>query len=173
MSNQVIDIDFHVSSDLYYLKVTDISLWALIEDKTSIIEIYTPGSSKPIKKYFDKKKTNVYSAYSLDSNCGPGKVELQDGIYTIQVTGSPSKYFRKRYYLKTDKFRSEMNSVIINSFEGNSSQRSDMDDIMTDIEFSLRGAHSYTEEGIILKAAEVYQQAVNRLEKMKNCKNCK
>lgn len=170
--SQVINIEFQVTSDLYFIRVTDISLWALIVDKPSIIEIVTPGSSKKIKKFFDKQKTNVFAANSLNTNCGPDKVSLEDGIYSFKVIGSPSTYSKKHYYLKTDAFDFEKDAIYIQAFDRGKERQLELQNAMTELEMLVKGAQAHLKQGIIDKAGMLFQKAIDGLERLKNCKNC-
>ena len=114
-----IDIDFSIHSSPFYLKVVDLSVWGLIESKTAIVEIVLPGYEGPEVKFFDKHKLNVFNSNLLGTSCDGCKelTTLPDGIYKITVKGSPSKYSKSLYFLKTDLFDMEVDKILIDNID--------------------------------------------------------
>lgn len=173
--SQKIDIDFSVHSNPYFLKITDFSNWQLIENEPAIIEITLPGYTKCITHYFDKYKVNIFNSILLDINCveGCGEVEkgtLSDGIYKIKVTGSPSKYFKEYYYLKTDLIDMEIaKAYISNTKEG---YNKELDNKITEIRFLLEGASAELVYDNVKMAGIKFQQALSMAEDLSNCKEC-
>lgn len=170
-----LDIDFSVHSNPYFLKVMDLSEWALIEDQPSIIEINLPGYSRKITKFFDKHKTNIFNSILLEINCEDdcGKVEkltLPDGIYTIKVIGSPSTYFKEYFYLKTDLFDMELDKIYIDSL--NTRNRKDLINKLSEVEFLMKGAESHLRFDDITTAGMLFEQALDMVSDLKNCKSC-
>lgn len=164
--NQKIDIDFHISSTLELLKVSDMSLWALIVDKPAVIEITTPGESKPIKEYFDKKMVNTFSSISLDISCGENRINLPDGIYKVTLIGSPSKYKKTRYYLKTDNLQNDLDEIYIRSLEEDRTLSREIQDSMTYIEFLVKGAEAYLRRMMKEEASVVFETAMKQVERL-------
>ena len=96
-------------------------------------------------KYFDKHKTNIFNSNILGANClDCENAPLQDGIYIVKVTGSPSTFFKEAKYLKTDALQMEIDKIYIDSF-GDAERETRM----------------------------MYEQAEKMVEKLKNCKSCK
>lgn len=174
--SQKIDIDFSVRSSIYFLKVLDFSSWQLIENEPAIIEITLPGYSKCITHYFDKHKVNIYNSILLDINCTEGcgeteKVSLSDGIYKIKVIGSPSKYFKEYYYLKTDAIDMEIAKAYISNIKENYNE--ELDNRITEIRFLLAGSTAELVYDSVKKAGEKFQLALKLTEDLNNCKSCK
>lgn len=169
------NIDFHIHSDPYWLRVADYSIWSLIEDKPSIIEITLPGYSTKVIEYFDKYKTNGFNSLTLkincDGDCGDTeKVTLPDGIYEITVKGSPDKFNKTYHYLKTDMLQLDLDKVIIEAFEEGCIN--DISNKLTEIELLLEGARSYIRYDNLQIAGNMYQKASGLVEKLKDCKTC-
>ncbi len=168
-------VDFSIHSDPYWIKVADYSMWNLIENKPSIIEITLPGDSTYTTKFFDKGKTNGLNSLVLGLNCKEpceegDLVTLPDGIYTITVKGSPSKFNKTKYYLKTDLIDMELDKIFIDSI-----QKDDYTQIekrITEIEFLLKGAESHLRFDNLTIAGNMFQKAVDMVEKMKTCRYC-
>lgn len=168
-------VDFSVHSDPYWLKVADYSMWNLIVDGPSIIEITLPGDSTFVTKYFDKHKTNGFNSIVLGVNCvepceDTDLATLSDGIYKITVKGSPSKYNKTKYYLKTDLVDMEISKIFIDSIK-----KDDYDKVekrLTEIEFLLKGAEHHLRYDNITIAGNMFQKAVDMTEKMKTCRYC-
>lgn len=174
MSNKI-DIDFAVGSDPYHLKVTDLSQWGLIDELPSIIEITLPGFSSFKTFFFDKSKVNVYNSNILEVNCGdgceePDKVTLLDGIYKLTVKGSPDKYFKTYYYLKTDLFRLEVDKIYINNL--NKRYNENLVKELRLIEFLLYSAEACLRADDITGAAQRFTKAQEMVDDLKNCQGC-
>ena len=169
--NKRIDIDFDVVSNLYYLKVIDMSCWGIISEKPAVIEITKPGYNTPVKKYFDKEDT-VYDAYTLNSVCEDDceKVELQDGIYHILIKGSPSTYQREYDYLKADQLVRDLDITMIKALDKGCSDCG-MKEVL-EAKFLLEGARAYIRSGQVKKASEYYKMAKSMSDRLINCKNC-
>jgi hypothetical protein len=170
-----INIDFSVHSNPYFLKVMDLSIWGVIEDQPSIIEITLPGYDSVKTKFFDKFKTNIFNSLSLDINCVDNcdeveKLTLPDGIYTIKVIGSPSKYSSISYYLKTDLFDMEVDKIYIDNI--NSTNRSDLINKLAEVEFLMKGAEAHLRFDDLTMAGMNFTKAQEMIEDLKKCKTC-
>lgn len=175
MQNKI-DIDFSVHSSPFFLKVMDLSSWALIKDEPSIIEITLPGYESKKVMFFDKCKTNIYNSVLLGINCydgcdQPDKVTLPDGIYHIKVIGSPDKYNAEKYYLKTDLYDMDVDKVVVNAF--NKRDPSDIYNTLKRMEFLIIGAESHLRSDDITRASMLFEQAQSMVDDLKNCSNCK
>lgn len=174
MANQV-DIDFSVFSNPYFLKVMDLSVWALIENEPSIIEITLPGYESKKTLYFDKCKTNVYNSVLLGINCTdgcdePNKVTLPDGIYHIKVIGSPDTFNAEKYYLKTDLYDMDVDKVVVDTF--NKKNPHDLYDKLKRMELLVIGAESHLRSDDITRASMLFEQAQSMVDDLKNCTDC-
>lgn len=167
-----IQIDFSIHSSPYYLKVVDLSVWGLIESKPAIIEITLPGYAEPVTKYFDKNKLNVFNSNLVGINCDgqEGLTTLPDGIYKIVVTGSPEKYTKEYFYLKTDLFDMEVDKIFINNFDDLDKQA--FEDKLTKIEFLKRGAEANLRYDRIDIAGALFEKAQEMVEDLRDCATC-
>lgn len=172
----MISIDFNVTSDVYWLRVADYSVWGLAESQPSIIEITLPGYETFITRYYDKNKTNGFNSINLEVNCfdggckEPDLVTLPDGIYTIKVKGSPSTNMKERYYLKTDLFDMELDKIIISSIE--SGKYMEIEPELVEIQMLIAGAESNLRFDRIKESGMLFKQAVKQVDRLVNCKNC-
>jgi len=167
-----IDIDFSIHSSIYYLKVVDLSVWGLIQDKPSIIEITLPGYTKCITKFFDKGKLNVFNSSILETSCEGciDLVTLSDGIYTIKVIGSPDTYNKELKYLKTDLLRMDIDKVFVD----NNDKLGDIgfQKKLTLIEFLIKGAEAHLRLDAINMAKQNFDQAQALVEELLECAEC-
>lgn len=113
-------VDFYVlkANDPKFILIADNSMWQHIEGKTAIVEITFPGSTKAITHYYSQNQINSFNSVNLKYNCNldcgcedTGFYGLPDGVYTITVKGSPSTFFKTKYYLKTDTLRLKLAKV--------------------------------------------------------------
>ena len=179
MRNVDINIDFNVIEvdNHKTLLIADNSNWSVIENEPSIIEITLPGMRNPVVNYFDKKSINNFNSVNLNLSCVGGGcdelewTELPDGVYTICVKGSPSKFQETKNYFRTNKIRERFDLLIINSNIGCEENKVDFKDIM-DIEMLIKSAEANTRFGDINSASRDYQLAVKMLAKQSKCKDC-
>ena len=179
MRNIDIKIDFNVieTNNHKTLLVADNSNWSVIEGEPSIIEITLPGMRNPVVNYFDKKSINNFNSVNLNLNCVDNScdelewTDLPDGVYTICVKGSPSKYQETKHYFRTNKARERLDLMIINSNIGCEENKVDFRDIM-DIEMLIKSAEANIRFGDINSASRDYQLAVKMLDKQSKCKDC-
>jgi len=170
----MIDIDFTVYSDPYYINVVDSSSWGVIESQPSIIEVTLPGYKTPITHYFDKGKVNIFNSHNLMNDCvdcgETYKNTLPDGIYILRVVGSPSTYHKEIKYLKTDLLDMEVDKIYIHSY--NNPTREDVLTKLTTIEFLLRSAHAFLRYDNEREARIAFEQAESLVSKLRDCKTC-
>lgn len=167
-----IHIDFSIHSSPYYLKVVDLSVWGLIENKPSIIEITLPGYANQVVKFYDKNKLNVFNSNMLGVNCEgqEGLVTLPDGIYEVVVKGSPSTYSNSEFYLKTDLFDMELDKVYIENKDDLFKKA--FDEKLTHVELLKKGAQAHLRYGLIKEAGMLFEKAQELLEDLSNCATC-
>lgn len=172
-----IKIDFQVydSEDPDILLVMDFSSWSLIENQPAVIEIVPPGSIEAISFNFDKGVINGYNSDNLGTNCSIDESfnSLPDGIYEITLKGSPDTFYKKRYYLKTDRARLELDKQIF-SLGLNYSYENDRNKIKSIelIDFLLMAAKSAIKLGEVSVASTHFKEVLRLIEKQKNCLNC-
>jgi len=167
-----IHIDFSIHTNPYYLKVVDLSVWGLIKEKPSIINILLPGYEKPVVKFYDKNKLNVFNSNMLGVNCvgQEGLTTLPDGIYTITVTGSPETYTKEYYYLKTDLHDMEVDKIFVDRLE--EIDKEAFNKKMTRIEFLKLAAQAFLRYDNIEKAAMLFEEAQEMVDDILNCSTC-
>lgn len=171
-----INLDFDITSDLYFLKVFDRSVWGVIENSPAIFEITKPGFSSKIVKYFDKGKVTMFNSMILDGTCvdcaDDALTPLSDGIYEFKLIGSPSSYFKELKYLKTDEIRMNMDRLYINGTQSDSPFKRDFAEKMLEIEFYIKGAEANLRWDREKEAGKLFEVAVTLVEQLKNCKYC-
>ncbi len=180
MRNIDIKIDFNVieTDNHKTLLIADNSNWSVIESEPSIIEITLPGMRNPVVNYFDKKSINNFNSVNLNLSCVGGGcdelewTELPDGVYTICVKGSPSKFQETKNYFRTNKIRERFDLLIINSNIGcEGSSKVDFKEIL-DIDMLIKSTEANTRFGDINSASKDYQLASKMLDKYSKCNDC-
>jgi hypothetical protein len=171
-----INIDFEITSDLYWLKITDRSSWGLIKDKPAVIEITRPGFASSVAKYFDKGVVSIYNSLLLEGNCvdcnNQDGVPLSDGIYVIKLKGSPSTYSKELKYLKTDDLRMRVDRLYINGIKSDSPFKIDFAEKLLEIETLIKGAEANLRYDKETEAGKLYELASNKTDQLINCKYC-
>lgn len=180
MRNIDIKIDFNVieTDNHKTLLIADNSNWSVIESEPSIIEITLPGMRNPVVNFFDKKSINNFNSVNLNLSCVGGGcdelewTELPDGVYTICVKGSPSKFQETKNYFRTNKIRERFDLLIINSNIGcEGSSKVDFKEIL-DIDMLIKSTEANTRFGDINSASKDYQLASKMLDKYSKCNDC-
>ena len=170
-----INIDFEVKSDLYYLKIFDLSSWDLIAKSASIIEILRPGYITPHTAYFDKNKVNIFNSVMLGescTNCDENPLALlEDGIWVITVKGSPSTFFKEHKFLNTSNIQLEIDKIYIDSFHRK--ERIYILEQLTEIEFLIKGAEAHLRYDMEKECSMLFTQAMKMVDKLTHCKDCK
>jgi len=174
MDKSDILVDFLVipSNEPKYLVVCDASYWGRIKNKTTIIEVTTPGAKEPITHYYKQEKVQILNSFNLGVSYDSKKsVELPDGIYKLTVKGSPDTYNKTRTYLKTDKLRLRLYKM----YTDLSLNISDWDDeykkLLQTIEMVITQAEAFGANGENKKANSAYKQAKKLLDKYE-CPEC-
>lgn len=167
-----IEIRFLVQSDLYHLQVEDLSCWGVAKDKPAVIEIYMPGSSKPISKYFPQE-TTVYDSNSLYNDCYDDCDELNelpDGIYRINLKASPSSFNYEVNYAKLDQMRRALDLAYIKALNKDCKE-CDRDKLLT-YEYKVKEIEALVRQGDLDTAQHLYTRLKKKIEKNNNCKDC-
>lgn len=175
-------IDFHVLSkedyyDPFTLSIADGSVWAMIAEKPSIIEITTPGSRTPVVNYFKKESINIFNSINLSINCptclDTELIEIPDGIYTIEVKGSPSTFSKKKRHLRTVKTRLEIAKQLIElnmgcGYDCNSAKIKEL----LCIGLLIDSAEANIMYDNVEAASDEFQLALKKLGKLGECRDC-
>lgn len=174
-----IDLDFQVydSNDPKKIIILDTSVWEHISNKPSIIEIITPGMKNPIVLNYKKNSVNILNSHNLKLNCGTCGEEyydLPDGIYEITIKGSPDRFNKKRFYLKTTTIQSKLDELLINNYDLESDCNTDI--ILTQKILRYRDlisvADAFIRKGFISDANKIVNNIIEFIDKSKNCKRC-
>ena len=174
-----IDLDFQVydSNDPKKIIILDTSVWEHISNKPSIIEIITPGMKNPVVLNYKKNSVNILNSHNLKLNCGTCGEEyydLPDGIYEITIKGSPDRFNKKRFYLKTTTIQSKLDELLINNYDLESDCNTDI--ILTQKILRYRDlisvADAFMRKGFISDANKIVNNIIGFIDKSKNCKRC-
>lgn len=170
-----INIDFQVlkTNDPKVLLIADTSDWKHIEDKTSVINIIMPGGKIASEKYFKKRSVNIFNSSILGFTpkaCSVDELkDLPDGIYTIELLGSPSTFNKKRYYLKTDRLQLEVDSLYVSLGITLDASNKGKRDLLYNVDLLIKAAEASTRLGDISKASMYFSEAREMLDYYKNC----
>lgn len=170
MRKKDINLDFNVleTDNIKVLSVIDTSIWSVIEDQPSIIEIQLPGSKEKVIHYFSKNAVNNFNSINLGLNCideceGIVLNDLPDGIYTITLKGSPSEYFIEKEYIRLNKIKLELDKKIIQS----DMKGCGCNHPLFDVEMLLKSAEANVRYNNSCQASEDYEKAKKLLNKCK------
>ena len=174
-----INIDFQVINTYNPQKlwVGDDSVWLNAENQPAYILITPPGSKKAISNTFQKFRINSFNSTNLGLSClntcgDQNYVDLPDGIWTINLKSSYQGIEKTRYYLKTDRFRLDLDKVYIKaSFEYDVKDKQLRQDF-SESEFLIRTAEAFARDGDFAKASRDFSEAQKTLKKYQDCKNC-
>lgn len=176
MNEIIIDFQIIENGDPKYLNVRDVSAWEYAKKKPSYIIITQPGSSKSVSYNFKKGDTTIINSHILGISCFTNDckeekyIDLQDGIYTICVKSYYEGIEKKRYYLKTDIFESDLRKTIIkNGLEYDEKDKIFRDNIFQ-TKWYLETAKSWAFEGDTVKSKRFFTKAKDMLTKIKECK---
>lgn len=172
----ILDFQVEKTNDPRVLLIDDTSVWAFIENKPSIIEIIIPGRRVPVVTRFDKLKRNVFHSITLSINCISGcqsleHIDLPDGIYNIKIKGSPSNLFSKeRNYLRDVnlRIRRDILYISLDLYNDNSIVKG-----IRQVDLFLDAANANIKFNNVAKAQALYQEALDLIEKLENCEDCK
>lgn len=171
-----IHLDFQIipTGDPKTLVVMDVSTWGVIEDKPAIIEIIPPGSSKKKVYNFVKGKSNVFNSSNLLMSSVGTHADLNDGIYSITVTGSPDTYCKQRYYLKTDKFQLELDKLYMSLgiYSNGDKEVDSKRAALLNIDSLIKTADSFVRAGRVVEGIQYFKRAYKKLKSINNCKDC-
>lgn len=174
-----INIDFEIcdySRNTKIFIILDISNWAHIYNKPSIIEIIPPGEKKPSVLYLRQNVVNIITAKDMNMDCmecGDSEMDIPDGIYDITIKGSPDKFFKNKKYLRTTKTRLELDKLFIDfSKKYHESTEDTIEKIkkLNEIKLLLESAEANVRYNNNFKAQELMNEIQKIIKKYKNCK---
>ena len=161
--------------------ILDTSNWGVAYTKPSYLSILPPGYSSYINLSFVKETFTILNSSNLGMSCITQDCteiqleDLDDGIWEFILKSSYEGLEKKRYYLKDDQLRTEIDKVRISLFQ-NQGFNVPPDNIavkeLNIIEFLVATAHSLARQGMNSDSMRGYNEAVKLIEKLKKCKNC-
>lgn len=158
------------------IAVADISSWGIAENQPAYLSIIPPGSTIPIVLNFIKHNimflTSVNLGLSAVEECKDQKLEdLFDGVWEICLKSNYEGIYKRRFYLKTDSLRVEMDKLYIK--EGISyNPNSKVVKALKKAEWALDVAHAQIRDGNKPKAMQAFEIAEKEVKKYKYCKDC-
>ena len=161
----VIDFDILPSSSKT-IRVYDSSDWEWAKDNPSSLLIIPPGSSKCITVPFQKNEVNTINSNDLNLGCN---LDLSDGMYEITLTSGFTTVNKTINYLKTDACELRMAKTVIEYNEAGKVTDAFKNSII-ELNWELLLAKSYTKEGNISKAMNIFNKYKSAVEQL-NC-NC-
>jgi hypothetical protein len=173
-----IKIDFQILPVVNPKKlfVMDDSEWNSAEDLQATIFITPPGATNPIVNNFYKHQITTFNSVNLGLNCltecsdEQDYQDLSDGIWKICLKSGYTGFESKRYHLKTDSFRIDLDKAYISAgFDYSESKKKVFEDLMY-VEILLKTAAAYTREGNITKANRDFNEAVKLYNAYNKCK---
>jgi hypothetical protein len=180
MNNLSVIIDFIVlnTDDNKVICIGDKSQWGVAENLPAYLLTKIPGANDFITLNFQKERLVFLTSVNLGLTCvtetcssEQNLQELPDGVWEFCLKSSYEGLDKKRYYLKTDTLRLEIDKIYIKEgLEYNPDSK--VVKSLEKVEWLLKVAHSYIREGNNVKAMKAFTLAQEELEKQKNCKNC-
>ena len=122
MSNLSVIVDFIILSgeeDPKRIFLADASNWGVAQDLPSYLQVTPPGSVKQINLTFAKDKFTILHSVNLGLSCYTDGckeselVDLPDGIWEFCLLSSFQDLKKKRYFLKDDSLRLEIDKIYI------------------------------------------------------------
>ena len=175
MKNIHIDFQIYDSNDPKQIIVLDTSIWSYIEDKPAIMEIITPGNDSPVTLYHSKNAVIKLDSYNLGlncQNCGDETADLPDGVYEITIKGSPDKFNKTRYYLKTTTTLSKLDDIILKEYQSCNSCAEERDSKALRYVDLISIAEAFIRKGYKCEAQDILFKIQDFVNKYNNCRKC-
>lgn len=178
MSELSVKIDFIIGKEVdpKYIMIGDSSQWGVAENLPAYISVVPPGSKKAITLNFQKHSLTFLTSVNLGLSCLEACQEqrledLDDGVWEICLKSSFNNLDKKRYLLKTDSLRIEMDKLYIK--EGIPyKESSKVVKALRSAEWALDVAESEMRQGNVPQAIRAFNEALKEVEQYKNCKDC-
>lgn len=160
----IIDFNIYESDDPKIIILADNSQWKILETKPAVIKIILPGSSKEIIHTWIKHRVNVLNSTNLQLSClescvdNQDLIDLPDGVYQFILEGSPTSYNKKRYYLKTDTIRLEIDEMYVRANIEYSVVDKNLRERLSNIEFMLKSSEAFTRRGDFVMADKCFRE---------------
>lgn len=177
MNNINIDFQVYDSNDPKYIIVLDTSIWMHLERKPAVIEIITPGEVKKVAYEYTKNGVNILNSINLGLNCNGCKqefIDLPDGVYEITVKGSPDKFYKKRYYLKTTTIQSRLDDIILKYYSDCDTCDENAEEISRILRYQdlISVAEAFIRKGYKCEAQDIIFKIQKFINKHKDCRRC-
>lgn len=179
MTDLSVDIDFIVlnTTDDKMIGIGDKSHYGVAENLPAYLIVTPPGSKRHINLSFPKHNlmflTSVNLGLSCVDACQEQKLQpLDDGVWEFCLKSGYQGLEKKRYYLKTDSLRLEMDKMYIK--EGIAyNEDSKVVRSLEKAEWLLNVAHAEMRQGNKPRAMKAFEIACKEVDKFKHCKNCR
>lgn len=178
-----VDINFQVlnTKDPATILIGDTSLnWGVAENQPAWLQITPPGHVQPINLNFTKHKLMILTSVSLGLSCvsadcgGQTYEDLPDGIWEFCLQSNFEGINKKRFHLKDDQLRQEIDKIRINLYDtqGFAFVRNQITDQLEVIEDILSASHSLIKKSRNNDAMKGYNEVSKLVEKLNKCKDC-
>lgn len=183
MSDLSIKIDFTIlpTKEPKEIVLLDTSNWGIAYGQPAYLSILPPGHSNWINLNFVKETYTILNSSNLSmtsiaNDCTDSILEdLDDGVWEFCLKSSFENINRKRFYLKDDQLRTEIDKIRIGLFETqgfNYQIKSEILKELNKIEFILSASHALVRQGRNTDSMRGYNEAANLVNKVKKCKDC-
>lgn len=177
MENIYIDFQIYDSNDPKKIIILDTSIWSFIENKRAVIEIITPGENNIVAYDYTKNGTTILNSMNLGlncSNCGQEFLDLPDGVYEITVKGSPDKFNKKRFYLKTTTLLSKLDDELLRVYLDCSDCNEDNEHVEKILRYKnlISVAEAFIRKGYKCEAQDIVFKIQKFVKNFKKCKKC-
>lgn len=179
MSDLSVKINFLIASenDPFSIVIRDTSNWGVAQGQPAYLQVTPPGSTKSVSLNFAKESITILNSVNLGLSCyiqgcdDQDYQELYDGIWEICLLSSYQDLNKKRFYLKTDSLRLELDKIYIRAgldYDPNS----EVIKALRKVEFLITSAEVYIRRGDTVKAKTAFDEAVKLTEQYSKCKDC-
>lgn len=177
MSNLSVIINFILpqTEDPKIICVADASNWGMAENQPAYLTVLPPGSVNYISLNFVKHSLTFLNSTNLGlscitSDCSTEQAyeDLDDGIWEICLKSSYEGLDKKRFHLKTDSLRQDIDKIYIKSGIDYHSSSKVIEDL-SETEYLLNVAHAQIRRGDKQTAIKAFKMASKLVDKYKNC----
>ena len=179
MSTLSVNINFVIMSleDPKKILIGDTSNWGVAQNLPAYLKVIPPGSTKSINLNFAKNTLTTLKSTNLGLQCLTGdcneteQIDLQDGIWEFCLQSSFNNLNKKRWFLKDDSLRLEIDKIYIKAGIDYNPD-SVVIEALSEIEFLLTSARAHIKKGDFVKAKRAFDEATKLTEKYNQCKEC-
>ena len=178
MSDLSVIINFIIppTEDPKVICIADGSNWGMAENQPAYLTVLPPGSTNYISLNFVKHSLTFLNSTNLGLSCITSDCsteqnyeDLDDGIWEICLKSNYQGLDKKRFYLKTDSLRQEIDKIYIREgIDYDSSSK--VIEALSETEYLLNVAHAQIRRGDNVGAMRAFNMASKLVDKYKNCK---